>query len=66
MASRPVTRLKRPAPQAKCRRQLRLNPAGIPVLCRRNAALQLGGVDLCQEHAWEAMQAAEQAPVPVT
>lgn len=57
--TKPVARLKRSAPEAKCRRELRLNPAGIPVLCGREAVFQVQSVDLCQKHSQEAMRAAE-------
>lgn len=55
----PIARMRRSAPEAKCRRELRLNPAGIPVLCGRDAVFQMEGVDLCEEHVREAMRVAE-------
>ncbi len=57
--AKPIVRLKRSTPKAKCRRELRLSRAGIPVLCGREAVFQIGGVDLCQEHVQEAMRGAE-------
>ena len=62
--AKPIARLKRSVPEAKCRRELRLTPAGIPVLCGRGAVYQIGGVDLCQEHVQEAMRAAESKRSP--
>jgi hypothetical protein len=57
--NKPLMRLKRSAPDAKCHRELRLSPAGIPILCTRGAVFQMEGVDLCQEHLQEAMWVAE-------
>lgn len=57
--SKPIARIKKAEPGAKCRRELRLSPAGIPVMCTRDAIFQLEGVNLCQEHLQEAMRVAE-------
>jgi hypothetical protein len=57
--NKPLARLKRSAPATKCRRELRLSPAVIPVLCTRGAVFKLVGVDLCKEHLQEAMRVAE-------
>jgi hypothetical protein len=60
--NRPLARMKRSEPGAKCRRRLGLSPAGIPVLCARDAVFQMDGVDLCQDHLQEAMRVAETTP----
>ena len=58
-------KITKPALGTTCHREVRLDPAGVPVYCPSKAIMVIRDVPLCMPHAVERMQAIEAMKTPI-